>query len=522
MANDSPPVPSCRALSSRQWALPLPSAEEWARRFPGGLRWKETVQAFADLGFQVLHHAQSVSHWQLDSPCLRASQEARESLRDFVVWWHPAGVLVTGNSSWAEPSSSPVLNELNVSVEIDVGTNSDVAEGKALRIDGSYLHPMADGTSRCIATSKWSQGSHWDLEFLRRAQGMGRLLPVEEWCTQTAPFLAPEMLAPVLDVNEIRNYSKDIRETALRMRQDDGGSALLRSLPPALRPPFERELELPIFHVPRAARVDRMDLERVHRQVSEVLFLGHHRFPSQKARASVTHWMEVAQGQHGEDPSKWRAQEKGPGGLSLATVLLYFSLNSAAQSRLHALFRWVSEETVRSWVQDVDAAGYTLGLRIIHRALAEQKPGSWGLLGELTALETFLETLWERAGPGAVRLVTPQRSPLGLFCQVPPTDLVAHKKGLSEQQTHALRLLQKCDRLGLDWGPETSRWRSFPSEPGRPAPFCRTEGLAAWAKMADRQTEAGLEIERWLCAQHRHTRLGETCPPALGRSRPRF
>lgn len=449
--------------------------------------WEEGLQELNKLGFHQISKARSLRHGHALKPYLRSDQER---LTDFGIWWHPAGVIAVGRSFMGK------FCQIQISMELDVGTGSENRDMAWENLSGnSSISKISDGTSRYLlsvdALDKQSLRG-----FIQVCQLYGKLVPVEDWISQTVPFVDQEIKRPITSYEE---WDEE-KEKDLMARKKELERELVSQFPETIKGAFERSWRLqPNENTPRNAFQINPSFDKLHTEISECLWLAGIRWPSEKEKDILKHWTDVALGKHGEDPALWRAGEEGPAGLTLATVLLFSipSEDQKAQSRLMRLIHASSVDTVIRWLQEPDAAHYTLGLRVIWNMLSAPPRGEV----PAEAMIDIAEALIEKVGANAFRMETPGRTLLGLLLQTePPESGSIYTRSLMERHKSTVEVVTRLIDLGVICSfEEGARWLHSLKKVGgkeESPSFLSLTDINEWQEaMEGRMTPSARELE---------------------------
>lgn len=539
----SKPIPSLRPIPRSKWEIALPNLK---KPFPGArpvlsststdLDYAQACKELGQLGFVKLYSVDSVSHWSLR---YWSENDRSRAVHRNELWHHPAGVLITTkarqdrSNDETQESSDLVMESIEIHYQLELGTGTEFAHLGAVKIRSSGSSSIEfDATSRKQGSAYATGGSDSVISFLETCQKYGRFLPVDKWKTDEHFIHIPdEVLFPVMDPKPWagRDIQKEIKSSPGML--DEGKRRLKEALPEDVFSVLDsswqdRDRIDPSSAPGPAVKEDRFKTEWISveyalRQASEVLFLSGQRFPTQSVRDLIRHWVEVAKGWHGEDPAHWRVDEPGPGGLSLATILL-FTQSQASHRRLLRFIEHSSVDTVKEWTTQPDESGYVLPQRLLARAFVgssvEDLEGLEANLGEV------FDSLLKKVGPEHMGLGTPFRSGLGVWVEKLTGTSDHERQALKGREAVASRLLLKMAHAGVEWKAPL-RWRTYPNV------FLSTDKIPRFKSLGDQaptpdQLEdllgpdiAGVSVARQLLARELDTKLP---PPRAPRRMSRF
>ena len=517
----------------RSWEIPVSSVPDKDRPYIRDHRSAETIEKeLLDLGFERVASVTSLSHYKVrQDPQWR---HAGERPNEYMLWVHPAGVIARGhtyhtsNGSWQEsdvrePVTTVETVDFTFAVEFPEGrerrhqSNCGVTGGGGvtLGIDGSSVRV---GTNSVKPSQEGLMG-----DFLKRQQLNGRFLPLERWPAGHSVYLDAEFILPFPDEASLPAqavHKDESLEAAFGTSREEAVKAFVGALPEKCRPLFERSLNRPKPEVRQWPLVE----ESVD-QYTEALALAGKRWATDAERALLRHWSQVALGEQGEDVEQWRAFERGPAGLSLPVALLYARDWQETLPRLVKAIEEAPAAVANEWAAAVDKAGFTLPLRVLHRAFSTYTSPDAAVPPE--ALATVLTALQSRSAL-PLRWETPQRTPLGLVLECTPR-YNRTIGGLDRDVKAFWETLRLAEGMGLVVG-EDLRWRTHPNTmtddlsvrdlPRWVSASCSTPLDALLGAM---EKGADLESSRSVLARIRMRNLDRNLPePVSTAQKPRF
>lgn len=410
--------------------------------------------------------------------------------RDFQVWVHPAGVFAslhsyeTGGYMGFNGEQVPVSNQLGsmtLFARVDVGNGAELQHraavkiraggGGDLQLDGGFIHSGYETIHSNTQTSLH--------KFFEAAQSYGRLLPFERWDRDKASTMSlpAELVLPIEDAPPGKTLADILGEHDV----DAALERALACLPPALVPlinlpfwPGQSARIAPPAHDNKRKGLRWDPIEFSIEQFSEAMFLAGKRWAKPQERKLLTHWSEVVLGEMGGNlnPDSMRAYEAGPAGLSLATALLYSKRTAqASDALLSQLLEQAPLEVLARWATKPDAAGYTLALRAVHRALVDCENDN-----HAAPAVDVLEILHRRLGPDGICLSTPTRSFMGMLPQIVQSYDRRSESSILRAHETFVGLSARFEAWGVEWS-ENIRWRNYPNL------FMKEQGLPAFFKI---------------------------------------
>lgn len=470
----------CHDLSAAQERSALADSESYSRLLTA-MGFVCATRVFS--GFYGLHHK--------TSPPPAAT---------FFLWYHPAGVIVSGRTC----ANSNRMDSVTAHLQIEVGTGAESQHLTSVRLAGVGNGGMTrtlDGNAvrGVLCGVREHDGSL--VHALQVCQRHGRIVPFARWM--------PGIADPVYCHAELVIPLANGRNTAL-----PGTSTLA-----AARESFLERLPADVADAMRTPRCSppghecAVLAENVLKQFSEALFLDGRRWHEDIDSDLLCHWTHVALGERGRDPRDWRAYENGPAGLSLPAALLYAGEmprlpdDMDTDVALLDLLAQVPKQVLRRWAQVPDAAGYTLGLHAVNRLFLPHVLPETAARASAIA-KAVVEVLHARLGNRGLPMATQRRSVLGIALQGVPALAAQYPQIVADNHARLNDLLETFESWRLPWNRHL-RWRSYPNifrgkDEGQPQ-FFRIDGRVDAQRWQQCCTELGLTtdagIAERLCRQ---------------------
>jgi hypothetical protein len=455
----SQPIKIPKPTLPSRFAVPLiEGRDEWAAMRDFNLY----TELLAEWGFERKLHSTSLSHYKI-------KQNLSAKPEQYEVWLHPAGVFAelhsytTGGYPRSDGLYEPVrqgLGSIQLTTLIDMGNGGELQHRGAVMLRGSGdTTPQFDGTDvRTLSETIHSNTGGSLYKFFKMCQQYGRLLSFERW-NASADRLHLDIPAEITTPIEHAQKGETLEEI---LKQRDQHADLKRceeQLPASVVAILDKPAWVQDEQKKERKRGLVWDpIEFGIKEFSEAMFLAGKRWPKPAERELLDHWHRVALGEFGDtlDPKRMRAYELGPAGLSLPVALLYAKQSApAAGSLLNQLLETAPDDVLKRWACEVDASGYTLGLRAIARRFTER------MLDSHTPHDVdVLGILHHRLGNEGIVLSTPKRSLLGL-----PLQQISEKRSdeqISLAQQELVSVVERLDAWGLPWNINL-RWRNYPN-----------------------------------------------------------
>lgn len=458
---DQQPIKIPKPIPKAKFAIPLVQGLNEREAMNDWTAYTQLLEAW---GFKPLAQAKSYSYRDADK------SYGHPRLEDHAVWYHPKGVIAKLHSYSSEAYTGyegkevparHALGSANYYAVVDIGHGRELQHRGAVEIRGTGgSSPIFDGRSvREISDTVHSNTSETLASFLRMIQPHGRLLPFSQWqsCVSRLHMdIDREILVPLDSTEKFQNLpsEKDL-EAAFERLMDQ----IPQDIAGVFREEKRKDEEFRNRDRGQRKGLTWDPVEFVINEFTEAMSLAGKRWAKPEENALLDHWSRVALGEFGDtlDVEKMRAYEKGPAGLSLPVALLYAKRTAgAADGLLEQLLETAPEDVLRRWATEVDAAGYTLGLRAVARSFTER-----GLDSHDPPKTDVLGILHRRLGNDGLVMATSTRSVLGTTLE----SLLDHERTDDPRIVRHRELadaVRRLDEWGVEWA-QHLRWRNYPN-----------------------------------------------------------
>ena len=500
---ETKPIHIPSLIPKKQWKIKIPDdlGNEWEDM--------KDFQAYKNrlerLGFEEIHKVQSVSH-----SYKQRGEYGNKHPEERALWYHRAGLFLviksytTGGYLKSDNTIEPVekkLGSITVQSVVDPGMGPEIQHRASARINISGgMRSSLDGRLIHVGWDSIHSNTRGNLtDHLIKIQSHGKLIPLEKWADHGGelPLIPKELIFPFLPGKDADREDENINESedSAKEREKKGLHDLLSGIQSPLG---ETLIEIVDRDGQGAAGVSKWDgIEKGLSYYSEVLSLAKKRWINERESNILKHWSEVALG-NVSDYDLWRAQEDGPGGVSLAGMLTTGKPQTGAEDRLVELVQKVDVATLKKWCSEPDSGGFTLPLLLLRRLLNNNGNYNTRDAEEDTLTEKVFSILIQRVGVDNICLETETRSALGTVLDFDPGPTNGTNfERLLFGQGRFCQAIKTLDGMGVNWHGEL-RWRSYPNTlmDNEKPKFFRVPGLASAAdfkdKLGDRWTD-GLE-----------------------------
>lgn len=455
-------IPQARPIPRSSWAIPV--SEEQRQEERELMRdWAAYGTYLERLGFERVRSVESQNHQSL------AGKYSGKEVETHELWQHRAGVVLhthsytSGGYTKQDGTVEPVRKQLgsaNIHTRIDLGVGRENTHRAACAISGSGgTDPQLDGSSIRNISDIFHSNTGTLSRWLENIQQYGKFLPFDQWNTSTmrdSMYLPNELVYPLTELDE----DVSVSDGRVHFDHHEALVAMCDTLPEGLD-----QVVRDLAGERGSAKNDGrrwMDVEIGIDQFSEILSMGKKRWRDSLDVELLTHWQEVALGEHGEDPSTWRMEETGSAGLTLPVALICARRETGAGTRLLAAMDAASDETLRRWATKPDAGGYTLALHAVNRLFCDR--GMIDRAPQDTLCQDVFTKLHERLGKAGVVLETDKRSFLGLATQYVAKRESHHidPRHIDQCLADFNQIVDLVDGWGLDWD-QSLKWRDYPN-----------------------------------------------------------
>lgn len=486
-----------KPITPSRFAIPLDPLEEGLNEREAMKDWATYTRVMEARGFKPLASAKSFSYRDAE----KSYRDPR--MEDYAIWYHPKGVIAKLHSYSTQAyvgykgdqvPARHALGSVTYHAIVDLGHGREIQHRGAVEIRGTGgTTPLFDGrTVREISETVHTNTQETLGSFLRMTQNHGRLLAIGQWhaCSERLHLNIPkEILIPLTEPAQTETLpSQEDLDAAF--------DALMDTFPAEIATAFreERRRDEEFSKRDHSQRTGLVwdPVEFVINEFTEAMSLAGKRWSTREENELLDHWARVALGEFGDelDPERMRAYEKGPAGLSLPVALLYAKRTAkSAPGLLEQLLETAPEDVLRRWATQVDASGYTLGLRAVARSFTER-----GIESHDPPEVDVLGILHRRLGNAGLVMATPTRSLLGIPLEDGEQE-GRYRNSLQKRHQELAAAIQRLDAWGVEWA-QHLRWRNYPNlyKDKEPPQFTQINGVvdpAAWkTRMGDNWTTA--------------------------------
>lgn len=400
-------------IPPKSWTIPIPDdARDTHRSIP----YADAEALLVKLGFQKVYETDGIRSTAFQYLRQEPDGSFKKEHDNFATWAHPAGVLVVADS-YTPHRGDRTANSVNVYFEVDLGAGRKAAfeSGQIYGSGSTNLHD--DASYHRPTHTDVINGSYGLMAILKQVQSRGLLLPFDQWSSDVFVHVDTEHYCSWTATPEDDGLSRDElhkkHDALIQQKQDHYLAAI------DVMPGLAKLVENNAFERAKIVRdKEWMITEDAVRKAGRILEAGGKRFASDAERATIADWaahLRMDDATYGSGPGN--ALAIGPSGVTFPVMLLHSAHNNGNLQRALDLLENCPLPDLERLVTSVDAAGMTLPLYCLERAVDKETIGYIDKADRFPAVEVgkVFEIIARRLGPECIVLDTGRQNALGIL-----------------------------------------------------------------------------------------------------------